>query len=505
MSQPSTPVRTEDVMRRTSHNRSRRNFLKAGGIVSAGLTLQWLSGCSKSEVEMDQIWNELAYSIKGNLLKPHSYDFKKRATPWALQYSYTLPQGIAMCINEEDISTCILWAKRNKIPFVARSGGHSYGGYSTTTGLIIDVSSMNKVTHHPESNRITAAAGVRNLNVFETGKKLNLAITHGRCFNVGVAGLVLGGGIGFDMRENGYTCDKLVETKVVLANGKIVTCNENENTDLFWACRGAGGGNFGIHTSFTFDTFTPGNITIFDIKWSENIREVFTAMQSIIKTAPDTFGLKLSISAIKQFDTSALTISILGQLSGSESELRSLIAPVLEISGQTKNKIVTLPYWDGQNEISEEGLPEYAHERSRFVSGDLSETAFDTIIENLEKWPGTSKAATWKYFLLGGEIDKKSPEDMAFVHRGYTMLSSAELEWTKDDSDSVVATNEAWLDKFHNQMEAFTSSHCYQNFIDPAQNDYLNAYYGDNLTKLKEVKRKYDPDNLFRYPQSIPL
>lgn len=503
MSQPSTPVRNEEIAK-LSHNDSRRRFLKAGAIVTAGLTFQWLSGCSKSEQDLSYIWEELAYNLEGTLLKPNSPGFKQKATPWALQYANRVPQGIALCVSEADISNCILWAKKHKIPFVARSGGHSYAGYSTTSGLIIDVSSMTDI-EPLGGDLIRVSAGARNKNVFKEGKARGIAITHGRCFEVGVAGLVLGGGIGFDMRKNGYTCDKLVETRVVLADGSIITCNENENADLFWACRGAGGGNFGIHTSFTFKTFDVGNITMFNIKWKERIPEVFAAVQEMIKTAPDTFGLKLSISAVKQFDKSVLTLSLLGQLAGPENELKALLAPVLAVHEPTEKTIKYLPYWDAQEEISEEGAPEYAHERSRFVRGEISAAAFQTIISNLEAWPGTSKAATWKYFLLGGEIDKKAPTDMAFVHRGYTMLSSVELEWTKADSNSTVATNEVWLDDFHNQMEAHTSSYCYQNFIDPDQKDYLNAYYGQNLGKLREVKRKYDPENLFRYPQAIPL
>lgn len=503
MTQAIIPVK-KDIETKHKPQNSRRNFLKTGAIISAGISLQWLSGCSKDDNELDVIWEELAQSLDGELLKPSSYDFKKKASPWALQYSNKFPQGIAVCINDNDISKCILWAKKHKIPFVARSGGHSYGGYSTTTGLIIDVSSMTEIEFNPSTKRITASAGVRNKHVFAAGEANNIAITHGRCFEVGLAGLVLGGGIGFDMRKNGYTCDKLVETKVILQDGTQITCNETENSDLFWACRGAGGGNYGIHTSFTFDTFETGYITTYEIKWTENIKEIFAAIQSIIKTAPNTLGLKVSITATRQFDKNAFSLLLLGQYAGPENELRDIFSSILGFPASISN-IKYVPYWTGQEEISEEGLPEYTHERSRFSKGEISENTYERIIDNLEKWPGSSKAATWKFFLLGGEIDKISPTEMAFVHRGYSMLTSAVIEWDKSDSDAVVAQNEKWLDDFHNEMEAYTSSFCYQNFIDPSQKNYLNAYYGENLTKLQEVKRKYDPENLFRYPQSIPL
>jgi FAD/FMN-containing dehydrogenase len=113
--------------------------------------------------------------------------------------------------------------------------------------------------------------------------------------------------------------------------------------------------------------------------------------------------------------------------------------------------------------------------------------------------------ATWKYFLLGGVIDDLAPDEMAFVHRGYAMLTSIELEWLPTDSAEVVAENKRWLHAFHDEMEQYTSAYCYQNFIDPSQENYLHAYYGANLPRLQDVKRTYDPGNVFHYPQSIPL
>lgn len=105
---------------------------------------------------------------------------------------------------------------------------------------------------------------------------------------------------------------------------------------------------------------------------------------------------------------------------------------------------------------------------------------------------------------MGGAIDGKAPQDMAFVHRGYSMITSAELEWSPADGPEVLARNQMWLSRFHDRMERFTSPYCYQNFIDPSQRDWLQAYYGQNLPRLREAKRQYDPGDVFRYPQSIP-
>lgn len=486
---------------------SRRHFLKTGSLIAAGLAigLPWFGSCTKSIEEADAIWNELANNLQGRLLRPDYSGFRKKASPWALQYDNVLPRAIAECVRTEDVQACILWARKYRIPIVARSGGHSYGGYSTTTGLMIDMSLMNQVTYNTGTRLLKAGGGARNRDVFAAGNLHQVAITHGRCFEVGVAGLTLGGGIGFDMRRNGYTCDKLVETEVVLANGEIITCNEHLNSDLFWAARGGGGGNFGIHTSFTFKTFPAGQITVFNIEWDQHIEQLLEASQAMIANAPDTLGMKLGVSVKEESGSRNMTLYILGSYEGGKDGLTQILSPMLSIHTPKSMMMEVKPYWDGQELISEEGDPEYAHERSRFVKGYLDKNAIQTIINNLQSWPGTSRAATWKFFLLGGAIDSKQPEETAMVHRGYTMLSSIDLEWTKNDDSTTIASNEQWLDRFHKQMESFTSSYCYQNFIDPQEQDYLHAYYGQNLAKLKQVKKKYDPQNIFTYGQAIPV
>ncbi|MBL8263533.1 MAG: FAD-binding oxidoreductase [Xanthomonadaceae bacterium] len=483
---------------------SRRAFLRAGaGVALAAGLPGWLSGCATSPGSGSLPWAELAASLQGKLLLPDSPDFRQVAAPWALQYASKLPQAIAMCASEADVRNSLLWSQAYDVPLVARSGGHSYAGYSTTRGLMINVSQMHAVDIDPSTGLARLGGGSRNRNVYAACRPFGRAVTHGRCKEVGVAGLVLGGGIGFNMRAHGLTCDGLKETRIVLADGRALTCSAHENSDLFWACRGAGGGNFGINTGFTFETFEVGEYTVFELAWAERLAEVFDALQTMALKAPDTLGMKLSIVA--RAGTTGLTLSILGQLAGTRDQLDALLAPVYAVLRPSKQRIESMAYWDAQEFLSEEGYPEYSHERSRFVPESLSPAAIATILDELRAWPGTRVAATWKFFLMGGAIDRLSPADTAFVHRGNAMVSSIELEWTAQDSPAWVEVNQRWLSRFHDRMERYTSSFCYQNFIDPAQQDYLHAYYGANLGRLREVKRRYDPKNVFRYPQSIPV
>ena len=134
----------------------------------------------------------------------------------------------------------------------------------------------------------------------------------------------------------------------------------------------------------------------------------------------------------------------------------------------------------------------------------MSSEGLDTIFEQLGRWPGTSVGATWKFFLMGGAVAARADDATAYNHRKATLLSSIDLEWSPADSPGLMLKNQAWLSAFHEAMRPFTSDHAYQNFIDDSQTNFLRTYYGSNLERLVQVKRHYDPNNVFRYRQSIP-
>jgi len=488
---------------------NRRNFLHQA---SRGLAALWaapwlgISGCGNSNSPSLQDlsplpWDALARALQGELLFPDAPEFESSTRPWNLRFLGLRPMALARCVSVADVRACLLWAQQNQVPLVARSGGHSYAAYSLTSGLMIDISGMRNLELDPVTGLARVAGGARNATLYAALRGPSRAVTHGRCREVGVGGLVLGGGIGFNMRARGLTCDQLVETDIVLASGEVLTCSENQNSDLFWACRGAGGGNFGIHTSFTFQTFPVSNLTVYQITWTTQLRQVLEFLIDTLLASPASVGCKVSVLARPG---QGLQLILLGQIVGTAGELDALLAPVFQLAAPSISDVRTVSYWDGQDFLSEEGDPEFVHERSRYIFGKLSEAGLDTIFQQLGQWPGTSVSANWKFFLMGGAVAAKSNDATAYVHRQATMISSIDLEWSATDSTQVVAANQAWLNQFHQAMLPFTSNRCYQNFIDDSQSDFLQAYYGENLARLIEVKRKYDPKNVFRYPQSIP-
>ncbi len=491
---------------------SRREFLKRTGYLLGGLGLVsslGLSGCGSKFEEFAPpagppgiSWEQLINELSGPVLRPGDPGFEELARPWNLRYADSLPMGIARCQDTQDVQFALAWARDQGLPLVVRSGGHSYAGYSTTDGLMIDVSLMNSVSYDSATGIATLGGGARNATVYSALRPPSTAITHGRCSQVGVAGLVLGGGIGFNMRRHGLTCDALLATTLVSAEGRLVECNAQQNPDLYWACRGAGGGNFGIHTSFTFQTYPVDQVTVFSLTWTSQLEEILATSLSLLPTLEDRLGAKLSVL---RKANQGIVVTILGELVGSEEELLGMLAPLYAVRPPDQSDIQNLPYWDGQEFLGEEGLPEYSQERSRYVYGNLGADAVDLIFNRLRNWPGTSVAASWKFFLTGGQVDGPARTDTAYVHRGATMLSSIDLEWAGSDSASLVDQNIDWFNEFHEAMGAFASDESYQNFIDPYLNDPLQAYYAENLPRLIQVKSTWDPDNVFRYPQSIPV
>ncbi|HEY8320488.1 MAG TPA: FAD-binding oxidoreductase [Candidatus Baltobacteraceae bacterium] len=444
-------------------------------------------------------WDALAKRLSGTVVRPGDAGFAAYARPNNLRYASRLPLGIARCRTARDVSASILWARENGVPLAARSGGHSYAGYSTTGGLLIDLREMDAVVFDESTGIATLGGGSRNATFEAAFRHRNLAITHGRCPSVGIAGLVLGGGIGFNMRAHGITADRLVATEIVTADGAIHRLADGD--DLMWACRGAGGGNFGINTSFSFRTYEVGTRTVFNLIWDVRPEDVFARLVDILDRAPDALGSK--VSAIAPTATSGIKVQLLGQFEGTPADLRAMLADVYAIAEPT-GSVVREPYWKAQAFLAEPGVPAYYQERSRFFDRRIDHRAVAAIFDGLRRYPKTAREAAFKIFQTGGRVNARKPGDTAFVHRSSSWLSSIELYWQKTTPDAVLEQNLAWLDAYYATIVPLAGGGAYQNFIDPSLVDWKAAYHGSNLERLEAIKRRVDPSGTFAFAEAIP-
>lgn len=454
-------------------------------------------------------WTDLAKRVSGGVLRPDDPFFADICRPNNLRYVANLPAGIARCARAEDVRACVEWVKAVGMEFAVRSGGHNYAGYSSTRGLLIDMSRMAGAEPVAGSDgAVRVLGGTLNSLVYKQLERLGRTITHGRCDSVGAAGFLLGGGIGFNMRKFGMASDLMLSTEVVTAEARLVPADDRNDQALFWACRGGGGGNFGVNTAFTLRTFPVDRVTVFEITWTNDLPRVLWRLLTELASAPDEFGSKISVTIptlAQRCTNTPVTLSILGQLHPSRTTLRDILGSAWE-RADTRVVKEDVPYWEGQDFLTETTYPYYYQEKSSYMkAAAITEEAVAAMFDWADRMPGTSMPTSFKFFQVGGAIDRTPPAATAYVHRGYDWLFTVEANWWRPtDPTALVEANLEWQSGFYADINARTGAvGAFQNFPDPTLNDWQNAYYGANYRGLTEVKRAVDPDMLFTFPQAI--
>jgi FAD/FMN-containing dehydrogenase len=233
-------------------------------------------------------WAELRARLRGTVATRGAPGFREAAELFNTRFDSIHPAAIARCRSAADVAACIRFARDHDVPIAVRSGGHSYAGYSTGRGLVIDVARMNRVAVDPSTGTASVGAGARLVDMYSTLASAGVLVPGGSCPTVGIAGLTLGGGIGVVGRKYGLTCDNLHSVQMVTADGSVLTCDESSNADLFWACRGGGGGNFGVATRFTFGTHPATALSLFTLAWDwTSAPAVLAAWMDWMLDAPD--------------------------------------------------------------------------------------------------------------------------------------------------------------------------------------------------------------------------
>ena len=492
-----------DLTRREALSRGGRLLIAAAGGQAAAT---WAGSAASGAKCVHPNWGQLERSLRGSLLRPGEAGYRAGSAAENHLYASVLPAGIALCAGVKDVQTCVRWARENGVPLVARSGGHSFAGYSRTTGLQIDLRRMKSATVDIHSGTLRATGAVRFSDLDPVLKPHNLSIPSGQCPPVGLNGFTLGGGFGFYSRTHGLAIDHLIRTEVVLANGDTVTADRSRHSDLFWACRGGGGGNYGINTSMTFSLFPVGRVSVCKCQWSKNLETVLNEFQALFEHSPNTFSLIVRITpAPRAARSSGPTVIAFGHYFGPKHELLEILEPVLLAAPTRRQQFLDLDFWKAREYLADlPGRPQSYVERSRYVEGPMSDAGVATVLDWTERWPGAgSSEGRLDYWLWGGEMNTPSPGSTAFVHRRARSLFAVGANWAPFTTRSQARPLINWVNDTWAAVGAHATRYAYQNFSDPALKDW-NAYYGANLPRLIRIKRAYDPHNLFKFPQSIP-
>ncbi|MBF6059753.1 FAD-binding oxidoreductase [Nocardia terpenica] len=447
--------------------------------------------------------NGLQELVAGRLHYPGDAGFAAATAPFNKRYADVRPAAALSVRDAADVSRALVWARECGVSIVPRGGGHSYAGYSTGTGLVLDLRALDRIRVDADAGLVTVGGGARGGAMYAALERSNLAFPLGNSDEVGIGGLTLGGGVAAVSRAFGLTCDTLVETEIVLADGSIRVCNATENADLFWACRGGGGGNFGVNTSFTFQAVEPRPSSTVLLLWEwRYAREVLAAMQEVMAAAPDEFAAR--IGAARAGNDPAL-VSVVGQHLGPATELRELLAPALATAPPLRCAIEDATYWEAKEFLHHETSGDPFAVRTRTTPKPLAEAGVEAIVAAVDRWPGSGNpdGGGVALFTWGGAINRIPVSDTAFPHRDVLFLISMDTSWSTTDPAHTVWSNLEWLDGLHEEMAAHATPSSYLNFTDPSLTDWRTAYYGPNHTRLAQIKRRYDPHRVFDFPQAV--
>ena len=461
---------------------------------------------------------ELRVLLGGNkVLAPGDSAYARTGLAKNGLYLKIRPAAIVLCHNEQDVVQCVKWCNRYGISPVVRGGGHSYAGFSTTTGLLIDLKAMNTV-RVLQGGVAEVGGAAHNRDVRRETKGKSYFLPGGTCLDVGVGGLVLGGGIGYNCRWAGLTSDSLVSTRIVTASGELFEASADRNADLFWACRGGAGGSFGVNTSFTFKLkdVPQKDVTYFrlDLEGADNAVRVFSEFGKLAATGESRINPVARIRAPRKEANGKrqeLDVMSRGQFIGSERELRDLLGSYLVLNSNWKMK--EMPYWSAAEYFLDDTQPEHSFgDISRYAVKPLSDTAIARQIELLKRFQGGStddvgpSLSLWSLGWVGGEVMNKSARtDTAYVHRGMSTLLRPTCSWP--NGSGAESVGKELLDLTREMVGLLvpeTPNESYQNFPNRLLEDWQQQYYAENLPRLVDIKAKYDKGNLFNNPQSIP-
>ena len=495
----------------------RREFISGAAGAALALTLPGQAGAgiqAESSALSPQAVRALRSAVRGKVLLPRSPGYNQARLVYNLRYDGKRPDAVVQPVSTQDVAAVVRWANRFDVSVVARSGGHSYAGYSTTgSGVVVDLSRMNGV--RVSNGRATLGPGAQLIDMYSSLARRGLTVPGGSCPSVGVAGLALGGGHGLAGRRWGLMTDNIRALTMVTADGRIRQVTQDSNEDLFWASQGGGGGNFGIVTSLTMQTHRTRGAAYFFISfpWSQ-ANQVLAAWQEFAPHAPPTLTSICSLGT----GSGSPAVSALGQFFGSPARLRRLIRPLTRISGArvsvgSASYMSLMLRWAG---CLQEGfrachtvgtfpggtMPRASfYAKSDYFNKPLSARARATMIDWIERRQ-RSGAGSGALLLdaYGGAYNRPAADATAFVHRD--MLFS--LQYGAYFSGSGGGAANQWINGVWRALRPFASGQAYQNYIDPQLPGWARAYYASNLPRLRQIKKQVDPDFRFRFRQAIP-
>jgi FAD/FMN-containing dehydrogenase len=416
-----------------------------------------------------------------------------------------MPSVIVRAEQVADVIAAVNFARDSGLDLSIRGGGHSAPGFGTNNGgLVIDLSLMRHVQVDPKARIARAAGGATWGDFNHATHAFGLATTGGIVSTTGIAGLTLGGGIGYLARKYGLTCDNLISADVVLADGSFARASAEDNADLFWALRG-GGGNFGVVTSFEYRLHPVSDVYVgiffYEIDQTRNLLRFF---REFIKDAPREYGGFPAFQAAppvpfipEERHGDAFCAAVV-HWAGGLDQGETAMKPFRDLAQPVGQMVAPMAYpWlnSAFDEIFPKGMRMYW--KGNFVT-ELSDAAIEAHAEHGPKVPEVS--ATMHLYPINGACHDVGPEDTAFAYRNATFAPVYVVGWTDPAKD---AERIQWVRDYYEATAPHSEPGGYVNFMDDDDQDRVRDNYRGNFDRLARIKAKYDPDNLFHLNQNI--
>jgi FAD/FMN-containing dehydrogenase len=432
--------------------------------------------------------------LHGRLILPGDDDYDSARRVWNGRID-KYPALICRCADRSDVIRAVGFAHRNALPVAVRGGGHSFVGNSVCDGgLVIDLSRMKGIQVDPVKRTARAEAGLTLGEFVHATEAYGLLTTTGAVAGTGIAGLALGGGIGWFMGKYGLTIDNLLSVDLVTADGRVLVASESSHPDLFWGVRG-GGGNFGIVTAFEFQMHPIGPVLAGKVAYPlAKAREVLHFYREYTRSAPDELTAYASLITTPA-GLRAITISLC--YCGPMDEGGRLVEPVRSFGVPMVETIRPKSYFKVITQANE-GAPDgrYYYQKANTFS-NLSDEVIDTIANY-----GAACTSPFSQVLIQhihGVASRVGPTETAFALRDESYVVSIVAAW----EDGLAGRHRGWTDAFWMALQPYASSGVYVNFLNDERDGQVQAAYGVNYERLVALKNTYDPTNFFSLNQNI--
>lgn len=514
---------------------TRRQFIGRTALIAGTLPMfAWDEACQRANVTTSTL-QSFRNSLDGTVVFPIDDHYWDYTVVWNARFKHA-PMMFVFPKNAQDVAKAIQFSRDHGIRLSPRGGGHNYCGWSTCDGMVIDFRDMSDVALNSDASKVHVGPGALLFDVYQ---KLwcegQCSLPMGTCPTVGLAGFTLGGGFGLYSRAWGLMCDRLIEVEAVTADGEVITANHhNQHHDLFRACRGGGGGSLCVVTKFVYepiplDVATLGRVILSNFDAAEEFIDIY---QNFGPNADHDLGVVMSIGT-RPGNQNGARCGMAAVVIGDEDKWHTLMDPFLnELQSQNVPHSSTAPQasnpaqiaityarrgTDPQWQACDSDVPDARHfeksgpckPSSVYLNEPLTSNGLETFagaIRTRQEDTSFTNSASISMDCYGGQIAQEPEGGSVMYHR--TAMAVSQLftgGWDSDAPASYVKKNIDWINDTRHALVKVATNGAYVNYCDDAIEDWETAYWGDQYPFLQTVKHTYDPNDVFRFPQSIRL